>query len=219
MTVAVGRLVPTRGNRHRAATVQVGMNVEPRRPRTRRALEVLAVAALAVGASSCGGSADDPVAGVGAESTAPTTLTTTTAAAAVTRTEPTTTTSVAAVLSIATSTTLERATDPPTTVTTTPPPPSTPLPSVVAAAIDDLSAFLGVAAGDIDVARFESVTWRDGSLGCPSPGRAYTQALVDGYRIELVAGQVTYWYHGASGTDPFRCDDPSEPVDGSTGDK
>ena len=31
----------------------------------------------------------------------------------------------------------------------------------------------------------ERVTWPDGSLGCPAPGRMYTQALVPGYRVRL----------------------------------
>ena len=29
----------------------------------------------------------------------------------------------------------------------------------------------------------ESVTWPDGSLGCPEPGMFYTQMVVPGYRI------------------------------------
>lgn len=37
----------------------------------------------------------------------------------------------------------------------------------------------------IKVLRAESVVWPDGSLGCPEPGIFYTQALVDGYHIEL----------------------------------
>lgn len=31
----------------------------------------------------------------------------------------------------------------------------------------------------------ESVTWPDGSLGCPAPGMMYTQALVPGFRVRL----------------------------------
>ena len=47
-------------------------------------------------------------------------------------------------------------------------------------AIDDLRVRLGEGA-TIDVVLYEDVVWRDGSLGCPQPGMAYTQALEDGY--------------------------------------
>lgn len=39
----------------------------------------------------------------------------------------------------------------------------------------------------IEVALAEAVLWSDGSLGCPQPGMAYTQALVEGYRVVLEA--------------------------------
>ena len=35
----------------------------------------------------------------------------------------------------------------------------------------------------VRVVQSEAVTWRDGSLGCPEPGRMYTQALIRGYLI------------------------------------
>ena len=40
----------------------------------------------------------------------------------------------------------------------------------------------------------ESVTWSDGSLGCPQPGVMYTQALVPGWRVRLrgPAGEMDY---------------------------
>lgn len=31
----------------------------------------------------------------------------------------------------------------------------------------------------------EHVTWNNGSLGCPMPGKCYTQALVPGYKIQF----------------------------------
>ncbi len=91
--------------------------------------------------------------------------------------------------------------------------------SLVDAAIADLASVSGFDADAIVVERAEHVTWRDGSLGCPVPDRAYTQALVDGYRIELSAGGATYWYHGASDEPPFRCDDPRDPAPGGSGDR
>jgi hypothetical protein len=45
------------------------------------------------------------------------------------------------------------------------------------------------------VRSIDSVTWRDGSLGCPRPGRLYTQALVPGWRIRIDAGGVLHQYH------------------------
>lgn len=69
----------------------------------------------------------------------------------------------------------------------------------------DLAERLGVDLADIEVAAYETVIWRDGSLGCPQPGMMYTQALVDGYLIQLVVDGQAYNYHGANGRDPFLC--------------
>lgn len=51
----------------------------------------------------------------------------------------------------------------------------------------------------------EAVTWPDGSLGCPQPGRQYTQVLVDGYRIRILAGATTLEYHASVRGQPFLC--------------
>ena len=91
-------------------------------------------------------------------------------------------------------------------------------PAAVQRAISDLVERTGVDPGAVTVASFESVTWRDGSLGCPEPGLSYTQALVDGYRIELVVDGTSHWYHGARDGDPAWCADPSDPVEGGSGD-
>ena len=44
----------------------------------------------------------------------------------------------------------------------------------------------------------EQVTWSDGSLGCPEPGRFYTQMLVPGFRVvaRTSAGELTYHTDG-----------------------
>jgi hypothetical protein len=59
---------------------------------------------------------------------------------------------------------------------------------------DMMAAILADAADRADlppeaftVVRAEAVIWNDGSLGCPQPGMMYTQALVDGYWVELQA--------------------------------
>jgi hypothetical protein len=76
-------------------------------------------------------------------------------------------------------------------------------------AVDDLLVRLGAGA-TIEVVLYEDVVWRDGSLGCPQPGMARTQALEDGYRIELTNGDIVYHYHGVTTGAPFLCEDPSE---------
>ena len=43
----------------------------------------------------------------------------------------------------------------------------------------------------------ETVTWRDGSLGCPQPGMAYTQALVPGWRVRLRGPAGVLDYHAS----------------------
>ena len=57
----------------------------------------------------------------------------------------------------------------------------------------------GLAREDLEVIRAEQVTWPDGSLGCPEPGMAYTQALVDGYHVVIVAGDEELDYRVGSG--------------------
>jgi hypothetical protein len=48
------------------------------------------------------------------------------------------------------------------------------------------------------IASTESVTWRDGSLGCPQPDRMYTQALVRGWRLRVQAGGQELDYHASA---------------------
>lgn len=68
--------------------------------------------------------------------------------------------------------------------------------------IDDLEQRKGVQRDAIRVIHIEEKTWNDGSLGCPQPGNAYTQALVDGFYIVLQADGNDYPYH-TSGTRYF----------------
>ena len=60
-------------------------------------------------------------------------------------------------------------------------------------------------ASQLSVALAEAVTWPDGSLGCPQPGREYAQMLVSGYRIRIVAGTSTLEYHASMRGQPFLC--------------
>ncbi|MBI4527699.1 MAG: hypothetical protein HY695_28215 [Deltaproteobacteria bacterium] len=76
----------------------------------------------------------------------------------------------------------------------------------------DLAKRIGVDEDKIKVVRYEEVTWRDGSLGCPRPGMAYTQALVNGTLIELEASGRLYRYHSGGRRPPFLCENPSDPL-------
>lgn len=74
---------------------------------------------------------------------------------------------------------------------------------------DDLAGRLGVSAAEVTVAVADRVTWNDGSIGCAEPGQAYAQATVPGYRIVLAYNSHAYHYHGADGTRPLYCEDPT----------
>ncbi len=68
---------------------------------------------------------------------------------------------------------------------------------------DDLAA-RGVV-GEVSVVRAESVTWRDGSWGCPEPGKQYTQALVDGMRVIVRVGTREFDYRFGTAASPRLC--------------
>jgi hypothetical protein len=67
----------------------------------------------------------------------------------------------------------------------------------------DASRRTGVDVSALKVVSAERVTWSDGSMGCPAPGMAYTQALIDGYRIRIQASKALLHYHG--GAEPRFC--------------
>jgi hypothetical protein len=78
----------------------------------------------------------------------------------------------------------------------------------------DAAQRAGVALDHVKVRTVESVTWSDGSLGCPEPGMMYTQALVRGYRIRVDAAGTMLLYHaGVQSTfvhcPPERAQEPS----------
>lgn len=83
----------------------------------------------------------------------------------------------------------------------------------VAQAMTDLSQRLGVAMDDIEPLSLLEVTWRDGSLGCPQAGMAYTQALVAGQQLILSVNDEEYHYHsGKDGVFEY-CSDPVPPLE------
>lgn len=69
---------------------------------------------------------------------------------------------------------------------------------LMASVLADAETRSGSDRSDMTVLRAEAVTWQDGSLGCPEPGMSYTQALVDGYWVELMAGEETLDYRLSS---------------------
>jgi hypothetical protein len=71
------------------------------------------------------------------------------------------------------------------------------LESVTAAVRADAAKVTGLAASELVVESAAQVTWSDGSLGCPQPDMAYTQALVPGYRIRIRAGERVLDYHAS----------------------
>jgi hypothetical protein len=77
----------------------------------------------------------------------------------------------------------------------------------------DAAERTGVPEEDVEMVRFEMVTWPDGALGCPEPGESYTMALVEGYRLVVEADGEELTYHGALGGDPFYCEDPQDPAE------
>ena len=72
------------------------------------------------------------------------------------------------------------------------------LQSVSDAALADAARRTGLPLAQLKVTAAEAVTWRDGSLGCPEPGMAYTEALVPGYRVRITADGQEFDYHASS---------------------
>lgn len=171
-----------------------------------RLISTLAIA-TAMTLSACGSDDDSPTADSAATLPGPATTSPDGTSAT---TEPSATTAPATASSSATSTVVPTTTPPPTstqsTEETTVPTDAEP----VEIAIADLAGRLDVAADDIVVVSVEEVTWPDGGLGCPEPGMAYTQALVNGSRIVLSVENTDYEYHSGQSGVPFYC--PAERV-------
>jgi hypothetical protein len=72
-------------------------------------------------------------------------------------------------------------------------------------AVADLATRLKIDASKIDTISAQSMSWPDGSLGCPQPGMAYTQVMVDGSLIQLSANGTSYSYHSGGSRAPFLC--------------
>ncbi len=73
------------------------------------------------------------------------------------------------------------------------------------AILDDLAG-RKVATDAVELISAESVTFNDGSLGCPEPGKMYTQALVQGMRVQVKAAGTSYDYRFGSTNTPKLCE-------------
>ena len=72
------------------------------------------------------------------------------------------------------------------------------------AILDDLSS-RGVTGRPVLVSA-TAVTWVSGALGCPEPGRSYTQSLVEGMRAIVEVDGRAYDYRFGRGDTPRLCD-------------
>jgi hypothetical protein len=87
------------------------------------------------------------------------------------------------------------------------------IPKVVRRAVAaDAARRFEVAESSVVLTRAEQVTWSDGSLGCPSPGRMYTQALVPGYRITATTAAGQMVYHTDRRGNVVTCGMPARPA-------
>ncbi|MGD8977610.1 MAG: hypothetical protein PVG91_08395 [Gammaproteobacteria bacterium] len=73
----------------------------------------------------------------------------------------------------------------------------------------DLAGRLDVPEGELRLLEAARVNWRDSSMGCPLPDRAYTQVITPGVLIRLAHGKVVYEYHGSRQGRPFLCEPPA----------
>lgn len=73
------------------------------------------------------------------------------------------------------------------------------------AILDDLAG-RGVTTAALTIDVTERVTWPSSALGCPSPGKSYTQALTEGMRVVVVAGDRHFDYRFGRGDSPKLCE-------------
>jgi hypothetical protein len=90
--------------------------------------------------------------------------------------------------------------------------------AIVDLARQQLAAYLSISPETIEVVAVEAVLWSDGSLDCPLPGFAYTQAAVEGYRIDLSVGDRLFTFHADDRGRVILCQDgqpilPDMPVE------
>ena len=70
--------------------------------------------------------------------------------------------------------------------------------ATIAPVVVDAAGRAGVTPDQVKVVSAESMTFPDGGLGCPEPGMAYTQMVVDGFKIVVEANGTTFDYRGTA---------------------
>jgi hypothetical protein len=102
------------------------------------------------------------------------------------------------------------------TPTSTDPDPasSADVPEAIASAVrDDLARRTGAAPGSIRIVSARAMRWNDSALGCPQPGQAYMQVIVDGFQVTAEAQGRSYDYRTDAGGRAILCENPSpDPV-------
>lgn len=187
--------------------------------------QVAAAIAAVIALGACGaGSQDQGLADSAAGTTAPTgdreTSTTeaptSTTAGVSTSNPPSTGTTDAPTTSSTSSPPTSSSTSTSSTSTSTTQPPvdkpgvgAGPIDSSLQPVIDDAVRLLAdresASLSEITVESARTVTWNDGSIGCPTPDGVYTQALVEGSAVELTLRGATYWFHAGTNRQPFLC--------------
>ena len=82
------------------------------------------------------------------------------------------------------------------------------------AVVTDAARRFQVTEDAVVLASAEQVTWSDGSLGCPQPGRVYTQMLVEGYRVTATTTAGRMLYHTDTRGKVVTCGIPVPPATG-----
>ena len=75
--------------------------------------------------------------------------------------------------------------------------------SIVDPVVAEVARLANVPVDQVTIRSAEAMTFPDGGLGCPQPGMAYTQVMVDGFKIVAEAAGTTYDFRG-TGPGSFR---------------
>lgn len=66
--------------------------------------------------------------------------------------------------------------------------------AIMDAVLADAEGRSGTSLEELVVTRAEAVEWSDSSLGCPEPGKFYTQIITPGYQVEVETDEQVYDY-------------------------